>query len=54
MTFFKITGVTLLVIAGLNLLQVAIEIGIRDNVYSCFDVSKSDPIEVQKKCGKIK
>jgi hypothetical protein len=54
MRFFKIIGVILLAIAGLNLLQIAIEFAIRKNVYSCYEVTKNDPIEVQKKCGRMR
>jgi hypothetical protein len=54
MRFFKIVGVVLVAIGLLNLLQVAIELSLRDGVYACSSLGKYDPIDVQKKCRKYK
>ena len=52
--FFKIAGVVLGVIALLNIIQVSVELALRQGVYACSDLSKYDPIEVQKKCRRFK
>jgi len=52
MTFFKIAGVTLAVIAGFNLINVSVQIAIKEPVYACSEVVKSDPINVQKICNR--
>jgi hypothetical protein len=52
MMFFKITGVFLLVIAGFNLLDVSVQMAIKEPVYACSEVTKSDPINVQKICNR--
>lgn len=54
MRFFKIVGVSLGAIALLNILQIAIEMSLRDGVYACSSLGKYDPIDVQKKCRKYK
>ena len=50
--FFKITGVFLLVIAGFNLLDVSVQMAIKEPVYACSELTKSDPINVQKICNR--
>jgi hypothetical protein len=50
MIFFKIAGVILIAIAALNLLQIAIEMSIRDHVYACSSINKYDPPDVKKLC----
>lgn len=52
MMFFKITGVFLFVIAGFNLLDVSVQMAIKEPVYACSEVVKSDPINVQKICNR--
>jgi hypothetical protein len=54
MMFFKIAGVALGVIALLNIIQVSVELAMRDGVYACSDLRKYDPIDVQKKCRRYK
>jgi len=52
MTFFKIAGVILVVIAGFNLMDVSVQMAIKQPVYACSEVVKSDPINVQKICNR--
>lgn len=52
MRFFQIAGLTLAVIAVLNFIQTSVELAIRDKVYACSEVTKTDPFNVQKKCGR--
>jgi hypothetical protein len=55
MRFFKIVGVALGAIALFNLMQIAVELSMRQGVYACSEVTKSDPLDVQKLCrGKTK
>jgi len=54
MRFFKIVGVVLGAIAVLNLLQVVVELSLRDGIYVCSDLGKYVPSEVQKKCRRYK
>jgi hypothetical protein len=55
MRFFKIVGITLFAIALINVIQVAVEMSLRDGVYACSSLGKYVPLEVQKKCrGKTK
>jgi len=51
MRFFKIAGVALLVIAGFNLINLSVQIAMKDPVYACSEVSKSSPFDVQKICN---
>jgi hypothetical protein len=50
MTFFKIVGLTLVAIALLNLMQVAVELAIRSRVYACSSINKYDPPDLKKIC----
>jgi hypothetical protein len=52
MRFFKIVGLTLVAIAFLNLIQMSVELYLRDGVYACSDLGKYVPLEVKKKCRK--
>jgi len=52
MRFFKITGVTLAVIAGINLINLLVQIGIQEPVYACSEIGKSSPFDVQKLCNR--
>jgi hypothetical protein len=52
MKFFAIVGFTLVLIALLNLAYVGVEIATREPVYACSEVTKADPINVQRKCKK--
>lgn len=50
MRFFRIVGVTLFVILVLNVIQVSLELSLRDPVYACKEVKITDPIDVRKLC----
>jgi hypothetical protein len=52
MMFFKIAGVCLLFIAGFNLMDVSVQMAIKEPVYACSEVVKTDPINVQKICNR--
>jgi len=52
MTFFKVVFATLFVIAVFNLALVAVEWCLQPLVYACSEVTKTDPINVQKRCKK--
>jgi hypothetical protein len=52
MTFFKIVALTLIAIAFFNLIQVAVEMAIRSQVYACSSLNKYDPSSVKKLCRK--
>lgn len=55
MILFRIAGVTLAVIAVFNLIDVAVQMSLKEPVYACSEVTKLDPINVQKLCrGKTK
>jgi hypothetical protein len=52
MMLFRVAGVSLLVIAVFNLIDVSVEMNLREPVYACSEVTKSDPIDVQKICNR--
>jgi len=52
MRFFILVGITLFFIAFFNILFIGVEMGMRSPVYACSEVTKQDPINVQKKCKK--
>lgn len=52
MMLFRVAGVSLLVIAVFNLIGVSVEMNLREPVYACSEVTKSDPIDVQKICNR--
>jgi hypothetical protein len=52
MRFFAIVGFTLFLIAMLNLVYVSVEIAGREPVYACSEVTKTDPLDVRKRCRK--
>jgi hypothetical protein len=55
MILFRVAGVTLAIIAVLNLIDVAVQMSLKEPVYACSEVTKLDPINVQKLCrGKTK
>lgn len=54
MRFFVIVGVTMLVIAGVNLMQATVELSLRDTVYACSDLPKDAPFDVKEKCKRSK
>ena len=54
MMFFKLVFTTLAAILLLNLIQVAVEMSLRDSVYACSDLGKYVPLEVQKKCRRAR
>jgi hypothetical protein len=48
--FFKIVFTILGIIFTINIIQSAVEYNIRQSVYACEEVTKADPIDVQKIC----
>lgn len=52
MKFFVIVGFTLLLIAFFNLMYVGMQMSMKESVYACSEVTKKDPINVQRKCKK--
>jgi hypothetical protein len=52
MKFFAIAGFSLFLIAIFNLAYVGVQINIKEPVYACSEVTKKDPINVQRKCKK--
>jgi hypothetical protein len=52
MNFFALVGFTLFLIAMFNLIYVGVQISIKEPVYACSEVTKQDPINVQRKCKK--
>jgi hypothetical protein len=52
MIFFRVAGITLFFIAGFNLIAVAVEMNLKEPVYACSEVTKADPINVQKICNR--
>jgi hypothetical protein len=52
MRFFAIVGFTLFLIAFFNLVYVGVQITNKEPVYACLEVTKNDPLNVQKKCKK--
>ena len=52
MRFFALVGFTLFLIAFLNLVYVGVQIGMKEPVYACSEVTKKDPIDVQRRCKK--
>jgi len=52
MRFFVVVGITLFLIATFNMIHVAMDLLLLPKVYICSEVTKADPINVQKKCRK--
>jgi hypothetical protein len=52
MKFFVVVGFTLFFIAFFNLVDVGVQMAMKEPVYACSEVTKQDPIDVQKKCKK--
>jgi hypothetical protein len=52
MKFFVVVGFTLFLIAFFNLVHVGVQMAMKEPVYACSEVTKQDPINVQKKCKK--
>jgi F0F1-type ATP synthase assembly protein I len=52
MPFFKIVFTILGIIFTINIIQTVVEYNIRGSVYACEDVTKQDPIDVQKICSR--
>lgn len=50
MRFFAVVGVTLLVIFIVNVGDVAMQMYLKEGVYACSEVNKTDPVNVQKLC----
>ena len=52
MTFFKFVFTILWLIFTINIIQVIVEYNIREPIYRCDEVTKQDPIDVQKICNR--
>jgi len=52
MTFFKFVFVVLGLIFIVNLFHSYIDIYLKNPVYACSEITKQDPLNVQKKCRK--
>jgi hypothetical protein len=52
MKFFAIVGFTLFLIALLNLVYVGVQMGMREPIYACSEVTKKDPLDVRRMCRK--
>jgi len=52
MPFFILVGFTLFLVAFFNLMYVGVEMAMKEPVYACSEVTKNDPINVQKRCKK--
>jgi len=52
MTFFKIVFTILGIIFTINLAEVGMQKYLREPVYACEEVTKADPIDVQKICNR--
>jgi len=52
MTFFKFVFVVLGLIFVVNLFHAYIDIYLKSPVYVCSEVTKTDPVNVQRKCKK--
>ena len=52
MKFFAIVGFALFLIAFFNLMHVGVQMSMKEPVYACSEVTKKDPINVQRKCKK--
>jgi hypothetical protein len=50
MMFFKIVFTILGIIFTINIIQTVVEYNIRSSIYVCEDVTKQDPVDVQKIC----
>ena len=52
MKFFAIVGFSLFLIAVFNIVYVGVEMGMKEPVYACSEVTKNDPIDVRRRCKK--
>jgi hypothetical protein len=52
MTFFKIVFTILGIIFTINLAEVGVQQYLKEPVYACEEVTKADPIDVQKICNR--
>ena len=52
MKFFKIVFTILGIIFTINIIQTTVQYNIKDSVYACEEVTKTDPIDVQKICNR--
>ena len=52
MTFFKVCFTILGIIFTINIIQTTVLYNIRQGVYGCEEVTKADPIDVQKICNR--
>lgn len=52
MTFFRICFTILGIIFTINIIQTTVQYNIKDPVYACEEVTKTDPIDVQKICNR--
>ena len=52
MRFFKIVFTILGIIFTINIIQTTVQYNIRQSIYACEEVSKADPVDVQKICSR--
>ena len=52
MTFFKIVFMTLGFVMIFNLIQTAVAFQLQPQVYACKEITITDPVNVQRKCGR--
>ena len=52
--FFRWVLIILGAVLAFNLANIAVQYAISGSVFICSEVTKSDPIDVQKKCGRSK
>jgi len=50
--FFQIAFTILGIIFTINIIQTTVQYNIKDSVYACEEVTKADPIDVQKICNR--
>jgi hypothetical protein len=52
MRFFKIVFVTLGIVFVINLAELSMQLYLKEPVYACEEVTKADPVSVQKICNR--
>jgi len=52
MVFFRIVFVVLAVVFIMNAIDVSVQFYLKDTVYACEEVTKADPVNVQKICNR--
>jgi hypothetical protein len=51
-TFFKIVFTILVLVFTINLADTLVQQSLRESVYACEEVTKADPVDVQKMCNR--